>query len=139
MADTIPGRRVSHGDSFYTDWFPRGGDSMLLRAESIIDSSGTVEIEVQTRGEPGPDTADTPSEVFTLTPTYVSNGTGTKLQLNDPGVFTALFRATDDGVTTGNSDSLQEQVRLKIGFAGSAGNYHVIRVFPPVFFDNAKP
>jgi hypothetical protein len=126
----IPGRRVSHGDSFFSDWFSRGGDSMIVRAETIIDSGLDVDIEVETRKEPG-------TAASTLTPTYVSNGTGTKLRLNDPGVFTGLWRASTTG---GAVDSLQGQVRLKVSTNGGvANNYQVIRVFPPVFFDNAKP
>jgi hypothetical protein len=72
----------------------------------------------------------------------VSNGSGTKLILNDPGLFTALYRATDDGVTSGDPDSMQAQVRLKVSSevtGSSGGNYQIIRVFAPVFFDNAKP
>ena len=28
----IPGRRISHGETFYTDWMSRGGDCAILRA-----------------------------------------------------------------------------------------------------------
>jgi hypothetical protein len=69
MAEIITSRRVSYGDAFFTDWFSRSGDSMLLRAECIVDNVGFVNIEVQTRAEPGPGATDSPSELFTLTPT----------------------------------------------------------------------
>lgn len=128
MADQIPGRRLSHGDSFYTNWFSRGGDSMLLRAESIVASGGSVTVSVETRAEPG----DSPS---TVPSTYLSNGTTPNLTLNAAGIFTGYWRATENG-----TDSLKAQVRLKVSFSGgSAGNYHVIRMFSPIFFDNAKP
>jgi len=128
MAEQIPGRRISHGDSFYTDWFSRGGDSMLLRAESIVASGGSVTISVETRTEPGASAATVPA-------TYLSNGTTPNLTLNAAGIFTGYWRATTSG-----TDSLKAQVRLKVSSSGgSAGNYHVIRIFAPVFFDNAKP
>jgi hypothetical protein len=32
----IPGRRVSSGETFYTDWAGRGGDCVLLRVEVLV-------------------------------------------------------------------------------------------------------
>ena len=52
----IPGRRISSGDSFFTDWVSRGGDCMLVRAELIAEDGGgsaSVVITVDTREEPG--------------------------------------------------------------------------------------
>jgi len=138
MADSnIPGRRISHGDSFYTDWFSRGGDSMLLRGETIIRSStgnpaGTVKIEVITRAEPG-------ATETTIAPTYVPSGSD--LSLAAAAVYTGYWRATTAGGsgTPFVPNSLQAQIRLKLTFvSGSAGDYLVVRIFPPIFFDNAK-
>ena len=127
MAGQIPGRRISHGDSFFTDWFSRGGDSVLLRAESIVASGGSVTISIETRTEPG-------ASISTVPSTFLSNGSTPNLTLNATGIFTGYWRASTSG-----TDSLKAQVRLKVSFSGSAGNYHVIRIFAPVFFDNAKP
>lgn len=135
MSESIPGRRISHGDTLYTDWTQRRGDSLLLRAECIVDSGGSVDLELQTRSEPGPGASSTPSEVFTLTPTVMTAGTGAKLQMDAAGVFTALYLAAADGTGA----SMRASVRLKITFSGSPGQYQVVRVLPFNFFDNAKP
>jgi hypothetical protein len=100
----------------------------LLRAESIVASGGSVTISVETRTEPG-------ASISTVASTFLSNGTTPNLTLNATGIFTGYWRATENG-----TDSLKGHVRLKVSFSGgSSGNYHVIRIFAPVFFDNAKP
>jgi hypothetical protein len=53
----IPGRRVSDGETFYTDWVPRGGDCILMRVQVLFTSSSsgsdTLEFDLETRGEEG--------------------------------------------------------------------------------------
>ena len=122
----IPGRRMTSGDSFYTDWGTRGGDSMLLRAEVIqLTGSGTkLTLEVQTRQEPG----DTES---VLSPSYPASPTVMTIDAASVGV--AYYEA-------GSSSGLEREVRLKVTCTGGASgtDYVVARIFPPVFFDNAK-
>ena len=51
---------------------------------------------------------------------------------------TAIYTATTGSNTPARG--FKEQVRLKITFnSGSAGDYYVIRLFAPVFFDNSIP
>jgi hypothetical protein len=86
MAEQIPGRKIGAGESYFTDWVQRTGDSMALHAEMIsVQDSGIIEIAVQTRAEPGA------TESY-ITPTYKSSGTGSNLQLikgQDPGPWLA--------------------------------------------------
>lgn len=118
MADQIPGRRMTGGESFYTDWMPRGGDSMLLRVEALkIVSSAEVQIIVETRKEPG-GTITTP--VAPTTPSTV-------LSLTTATLATGYYK-----------ENLQAEVRLKIVVTTSSSTYAVLRVFPPIFFDAAK-
>lgn len=119
MADQIPGRRITGGESFYTDWTSRGGDSMLLRVEALkIVSSAEVQFVVETRDQPG-GTITTP-----VTPTVPS---------------TPPLKLTTETVATGYyKENLKAEVRLKVSCTTSSSTYAVVRVFSPVFFDAAK-
>lgn len=114
--NNIPGRRLTNGDSFYTDWAQRGGDSMILRAE-VLENVGTsnLKISVQTRKEPGGG----------LSTVSVTEPSGSDFTLTGTGVDTAYFDA-----------NMEAEVRLKVEC--TTGTYVVARIFPPVFFDNAK-
>ena len=48
---TMPGRRISYGETFYADWMNRGGDGALLRAQALIKSSttGSIYLSLETR------------------------------------------------------------------------------------------
>jgi hypothetical protein len=120
MTENIPGRRISGGEAFYTDWVARTGDNMLLRVEAI-ETAGTspqVEFVVETRAEPGA-TITTP-----VSPTYPT---------------TPPLKLTSETVATGYyKENLKAEVRLKISCTTSSSTYAVIRVFPPIFFDSAK-
>lgn len=83
MAQTIaiPGRRVSQGETFYTDWTGRGGDCVILRVEVLIAAkvgSESVSFALETRGEDG---GSTP----TMVATYPVGG----LELTGTGVARA--------------------------------------------------
>lgn len=129
MAQTIaiPGRRIQDGETFYTDWLPRGGDCILLRVEVLIDAGGggdAVEFVLQTRGEDG-------TTVTNMTPKSPGSG----LSLSATGVATCLYLATTS-TTAGNG--AQEQVRVLVTSAGGGGGYFVVRIFPLIFFDSAR-
>lgn len=130
MAMNIPGRRISYGETFYTDWMPRGGDCALLRAQALIKSSsaGAIYVSLETRS--AEDTSATTMD------TFFPSSAPKLLILNAVEVKTAIYLAT----TGSNSPArgFKEQVRCKITFnGGSAGDYYVIRAFPLVFFDNS--
>lgn len=133
MASNIPGRRISYGETFYTDWTPRGGDCALLRAQALFKDNGggaTVYISLETRSEEG-------SSDPTMDTSYPSSAPKL-LNLTALGVKTAIYLAT----TGSNSPArgFKEQVRFKVSVnGGTKGDYWVVRLFPPVFFDNSIP
>lgn len=133
MAPMIPGRRINYGETFYTDWMPRAGDCALLRAQLLAgDASGgaTVYVSLETRSED--DTAALSMDTF-----YPSS-VPKLLNLTAVGVKTAIYVAT----TGSNSPKrgFLEQVRFKVSVnGGSKGDYWVVRLFSPVFFDNSVP
>jgi hypothetical protein len=51
------------------------------------------------------------------------------------GVGTCLYLATTS-TTAGNGS--QEQVRVVITCASGDSSYHVVRIFPLIFFDSAR-
>lgn len=128
QAFAIPGRRIQDGETFYTDWVPRGGDCILLRIEILIDGgvgADKMTIGLETRGEDG----------STATPITPTSPSGTFIR-DSVGVGTALYLATDS-IIAGNG--AQEQVRVKVQSNGGGGGYYVVRLFPLIFFDSAKP
>ena len=106
----IPGRRVSSGETFYTDWAGRGGDCVLLRVEALIEDGTTV---------------------TTMTPKSPAGG----LEITNTGVATCLYVATT-AATAGNG--AQEQVRVKVSCTSDSGGYYVVRIFPLIFFESAR-
>lgn len=119
----IPGRRVTDGETFYTDWSPRGGDCIILRVEVMKAAGGAsdkLNFALETRGEDG-------TTVTTITPTTST------LVLSTAGLASCLYLA---GASTGGA---KEQVRVKVFVNGGDGGYFVTRIFPLIFFDNAKP
>lgn len=133
MTTLIPGRRISYGETFYTDWMPRGGDCALLRAQALIKSAAggsTVYVSLETRSEE--------ATTATSMDTYYPSSAPKLLNLNSVGVKTAIYLATTGSNTPARG--FQEQVRFKVTVnGGAAGDYWVIRLFPPVFFDNSIP
>jgi hypothetical protein len=134
MASNIPGRRISYGETFYTDWAPRGGDCALLRAQALFKetTNGKIQISLETRSAEA-------SSATAMTTVYPS-GSPNLLEFTAVGVKTAIYTATADATTNPPIRGCKEQVRIKIAFVdGAKGDHYVIRLFAPVFFDNSKP
>ena len=135
MANNIPGRRISYGETFYTDWGPRGGDCALLRAQVLIKSigggsDGKIRISLETRSKE--DTSATTMD------TSFPSSSPKVLVLDTVGVKTSIYTATTG--TNSPARGFKEQVRVKLTFSdGAASDYYVIRLLPPVFFDNSVP
>lgn len=133
MSTDIPGRRIGFGERFFTDWGSRGGDCALLRAQMLIKStgSGTIRVSMETRS--AEDTAGSPME------TSFPSSAPRLLELSAVGVKTAIYTALPAAGGDG-ARGFKEQYRFKVTFhGGSAGDYCVARILPPVFFDNAVP
>lgn len=123
----IPGRRISFGETFYTNWVPRGGDCIMVTAECLmVPASGSLKVSVETRGDDG--VAVPPPVAYTI------GG----IDMSTLGTATGICLAS---TSTSAGNGALEMVRLKVEFvAGSAEDaYGVLRVFPITFFDSAKP
>jgi hypothetical protein len=123
----IPGRRIEAGETLRTDWVPRGGDCVILRVQILSASPEGVSFELETRGEDG-------ATITTMTATEPSGG----LDLSTAGVFTCLYLAT---TSTSAGNGAQEQVRVVVtgGNPSDPPGFCVVRIFPLIFFDSAKP
>jgi len=131
MSTEIPGRRISYGETFFTDWGNRGGDCALARAQMLIKSTGSGSIRISMETRSAEDT--TPTEMETSFPSSAPR----LLEMVSLGVKTAIYTATPTG-SDGTARGFKEQYRFKVQFfGGSAGDYCVLRLLPPVFFDNA--
>jgi hypothetical protein len=64
-----------------------------------------------------------------MTATWPSGG----ISATAVGVATALYLAS------ASSNGAQEQVRVVVDCNDGSGSYFVVRVFPLIFFDGAKP
>lgn len=121
-----------------TDWLNRSGDSLALHAEVIkkVGSSVKVKITLETRAEPGATITSPIKPTYpTTAPTQIDH-----LPLESLGIATGLWLASASGQSSGTPNSMQAQVRFKVECAdGSTGDYMVVRILSPLFFDNAKP
>jgi hypothetical protein len=130
MAQTIaiPGKRVSSGETYRTDWVSRGGDCVILRVEVLVANGidgNVVTFALETRGEDG-------TSVTTITPTSPAGG----LELDATGVATCLYLAT---TSTSAGNGSREQVRVVVAGGGDVNeDYWVVRIFPLIFFDSAR-
>jgi hypothetical protein len=106
----------------FTDYFARGGDGIILRAQVIDGTPSTsldIKIDIQTKSSES------------TTPPTTALGTLT-LDAQTAGQLNTVV------VAPGASTGLNQQVRLKIYTdSGSAGHWGVIRIFPPIFFNAA--
>jgi hypothetical protein len=104
----------------------RGGDCIILRVEVLFAAGvegAAVTFILQTRGEDG-------TSVTTITPRSAA------LSLDSVGVGTCVYLATTS-TTPGNG--AQEQVRVVVTNDTGGTGYYVVRIFPLIFFDSAKP
>ena len=119
----IPGRTYFSGEEILSDWFPRGGDGIILRAEIIDEKDEDMEVKI---------------DVLSKNSEDPGNGTaiGWTLTLGAEGLKEMIAVSDAAG---GGGVGLKEQVRLKIYTAsGSAGDWSIVRIFPPIFFDAAR-
>jgi hypothetical protein len=127
QAVAIPGRRISSGEAFRTDWVPRGGDCVLLRVQVLFEAAAGLSLVVtlETRGEDG-------TTVTTMTPTSPSAG----MEITAAGMFTCLYLAKTN-TTAGNG--AQEEVRVVLAMGSDeVPGYFVVRILPLIFFDSAR-
>jgi len=124
----IPGRIINKGDEFYTDWFPRGGDGIIVRAERIDGVGSELDLTIET-----------------YTKAAETAGVGVKVD-DGTGGWDLLVAGDSSGIreklmisTSSAPNGLRELVRFRLstGATGSSGDWMRIRIFPPIFFDKA--
>jgi hypothetical protein len=128
----IPGRRYFGGDEVYSDWFPRGGDSVLIRVQKVQSDSTTsdanVTVTLVTKNSEDPGNGD--PVTFSSTPAaLVVSGTATTTA--DDEVITLQ-------VNSSTTEGLKELLRLKVTVDGTAAEWTAVRILPPIFFDIAS-
>ena len=130
----IPGRTIFYTEEVFTDWFPRGGDNIIMRAQAIDRSdtgTGQLKVLIELWSKNREDTGDGSA---------ISDGGGTiTLDLGDTSIDiqTKIFQSAATAATP--NTGLYELVRYKIKTTGgAAGKWVAMRLFPPIFFDAGK-
>ena len=123
----IPGRLFFKDDEVYTDWFPRGGDGIIVRAEAIDNNNTSMDLKI----EPYTKNDDT-----TGVGTKIDAASGTwdlALDGNQRGKIQEVIKVSTASV------GMKEMVRFRLSVinASAAGDWISIRLFPPIFFDAA--
>lgn len=125
----IPGKVLFFGEEILTDWFPRGGDNIIMRAQ-VIDRDGTVGLEVYlvTKNEETTGEGSIVKESNGTTDVKLATGT------SSTAVTSKIFSSAATG--SGANKGILEMVRYKLKVTGgSTGNSLTSRLFPPIFFD----
>ena len=127
------GRRFRNGESIYSEWFQRGGDNAIFRAETInaevADSTTiTVTFKLYTKNR---DEAGDGSVVKD------SGNSDYQLQIADDDSTIQQVIAVS---TTTAGQGFEELVRVKASVSATDdGNWLLGRLFPPVWYDASQP
>ena len=127
----IPGKKVIYGESFSTDWMPRGGDGFILRGQQVdstIDTTLIVKVEVYTKN------ADSAGDGAKLEESGSTNAVHIDIADGSVNVIEVIVEPS----ATANKGVL-EMVRLRISTSsGSSGDWLLCRTFPITWFDGAR-
>ena len=132
----LPGRKLLSGETVFSDWFPRGGDNLIFRAQRMSDRSVgspdiNVTISVYTKSH---EDVGEGSQVVDTTP---SPDVPYTIVLNHSSDIEQEIIISGDGSLGVNG--LKDMVRFKCVCAnGGDGDFILMRIFPPVFFDQAQ-
>ena len=127
----IPGKVLFNNESVFTDWFPRGGDNLLIRAQMFARESGSQTVTINLYSKKTDATGD-----GTLLKDV--SGSTFAVVLNSLVVTSGIYlpKATNSGVEDGG---MRELVRYKLTVNNvTAGYSAAVRLFPPIFFDAGK-
>ena len=132
----IPGRLFRTGETVFSDWFPRGGDNMIFRGERIAirsDATPSIKVTISVFTKKATETGDG-DEVVDTTPSPDTPYTIVLDDSSDPIEQEIII--SGDG--SAGVNGLEEMVRFKcVCTNGGDGDYVLLRIFPPVFFDQA--
>jgi len=117
--------RGSATTKVYSPWFPRGGDSVIISADLVAfaGTTPTLTVRLYTRASEAVGDGGT-----AVTPSPIAGGTI---------VLTAAGRGSCE-YASGASTGLNELVRYGFECSGSAGDWVLFRVLPPVWYDAVK-
>ena len=124
----FPGRTLQAGEGVFSDWFPRGGDNAVFRAQLVaaeLSSGpvGDVDIRVFTKNSEDQGNGD---EISAAAIT-MGNTAGSSV-----GDIAEQLVISTHGSSA--STGIMEMLRYKVEVTGG---WMRVNVFPPVFFDSA--
>lgn len=126
----FPGRRFKDGEVIYSEWFQRGGDNAIFRAEKVDHSGTTISVTFNLYTKNADDTGDGTVLLDSGASAYelkIDQSSGTTIQ--------ELVIDSEDA-----SQGMEELLRVKATVSGgSADDWLLGRLFPPVFYDGAVP
>lgn len=130
----IPGRRFSNNDKILTDWAPRGGDNMIIRAERVASTASggcRVTIRVITKN------ADESGEGVPIHSS--TNPVSFQVLSSDDGVKQLVIQSAVTTTST-QPQGPRQLVRLEIICDNGASNaeWIQVRLFPVIFFNAAS-
>ncbi len=116
----IPGRRIAKGETVFTSPFPRGGDGLFLRIETIdMEGTPSTSVKVWTRNKED----DWPTTGPLATLSLMNSGNGVDQVRIAP---------------TGSGSGIKEELRLEIANGSEGDSWQLIRVLAGLFYDDAK-
>jgi hypothetical protein len=132
----IPGRTLAAGEAVFTDWFSRGGDNIIMRAQVIDRSGTTLALDVNLYTKNAEDTGDGTGIEVQGSSSLIALGLGT----TSTAVQTLVFQSPAS--STGANKGMLEMVRYRLvvqNGTSNDGHWLTVRLFPPIFFDKGKP
>lgn len=110
----IPGTTIISPLAVYTDWFPRGGDNLIIQLDVVQLQGATLKVQVVTRS---------------------ADSTGDGTALGTASSFTSIGRQ-EVKVASSDTAGLSDLVRLKIEVTGTAGStWAHYRILDMIWYD----
>lgn len=133
----IPGRRFMKDQKVLTDWIPRGGDNVIVRADRVASnpSSGSgVTVTIMVRTKNSDETGDGHA--------VQESGGSTALSFTVSNTDTTVKELVINSVATSSASApkgLEQMIRLELlATGGDTDDWTEIRLFPPIFFNAAS-
>lgn len=124
-------------EKIYTDWIPRGGDNVILRADRTSSnpsaSAGvTVTVRVFTKN------LDETGDGYAVEPSGSSTPVSFTVAYDSTTVQELVVTSTPTS-TASHPKGLKQLVRLELVGSGSGDDdWTDVRIFPPIFFNDAR-
>jgi hypothetical protein len=132
----LPGRRLEPGEVVYTDWVYRAGDNVIIRAEAFQSeaSASAAKVTLTFYTKNSDDTGDGEA---------IESG-GVELELDVQNTSETAFDIEELIITSAGTaeppEGVEEMLRCRVECASGANTGWVtVRIFEPIFFDEASP